>query len=62
MSNILNLLLQRNTKIYGSTLSDFDGQDPPKYNGVSNYENDLKQSRLDLDGKKNQEYIKNKPR
>mgnify|MGYP000075482903 CR=1 FL=1 len=46
----------------GSVLTDLDGKTPKAYDGVSNYENDLKQSRLDLDGKKNQEYIKNKPR
>lgn len=38
-------------KKQGSILNDLNGKTPTSYNGVSNYQNDLKTSILDLDGK-----------
>lgn len=43
-------LLDKLTKD-GSTLSQFDGAQPPVYDGASQYKQDLKVSQLDLDGK-----------
>ena len=43
-------LLDKLTKD-GSTLSQFDGAQPPSYDGVSQYQEDLRVSQLDLDGK-----------
>jgi hypothetical protein len=37
--------------IGGSNLSTYDGKNPTKYNGVSQYPKDLATSQLDLDGK-----------
>jgi hypothetical protein len=48
-------LLDKLTKD-GSTLSQFDGAQPPVYNGVSQYQEDLRVSQLDLDGKQPQVY------
>ena len=39
-------------KTQGSTLTKFNGATPSSYNGVSQYEKVLKDSQLDLDGKK----------
>ena len=43
-------LLDKLTKA-GSVLTDFDGKNPSKYAGTSNYQKDLATSQLDLDGK-----------
>jgi hypothetical protein len=43
-------LLDKLTKA-GSVLTDFDGKNPTKYTGTSNYQKDLATSQLDLDGK-----------
>jgi hypothetical protein len=48
-------LLDKLTKD-GSTLSQFDGAQPPVYNGVSQYQEDLRVSQLDLDGKEPAKY------
>ena len=43
-------LLDKLTKD-GSTLSQFDGAQPPSYDGASQYQEDLRVSQLDLNGK-----------
>jgi hypothetical protein len=48
-------LLDKLTKD-GSTLSQFDGAQPPSYNGASQYQQDLRVSQLDLDGKEPAKY------
>jgi hypothetical protein len=48
-------LLDKLTKD-GSTLSQFDGAQPPSYNGASQYQQDLRVSQLDLDGREPAKY------
>lgn len=43
-------------KKQGSVLTALDGKTPTSYNGVSNYQTDLKTSQLDLDGKSPESY------
>jgi hypothetical protein len=42
----------------GSQLTSYDGKTPTKYNGVSQYPEDLAKSNLDLDGKQPKVYDK----
>ena len=42
----------------GSNFSAYDGKNPTEYDGVSQYQEDLTKSQLDLDGKNPLEYDK----
>lgn len=42
----------------GSLLTNLDGKNSPKYDGISQYPEGLQKSQLDLDGKKPLEYDK----